>query len=178
MINIVNKALELGAFKANIIEVKEITLDAAFRKMCVSNYCGNYGKCYQCPPHIGDINKLMKKIRSFKHILVFQTVSKLEDSYDFEGMMEAGRMHNNLTQKLHVYVKEKMKTLNYLILGAGGCRLCKACAILTNEPCRNPKWAISSLEAYGINVLKLAEASGMNYINGKDTVTYFGAILF
>ena len=37
---------------------------------------------------------------------------------------------------------------------------------------------VLELEAYGINVSKLAEVAGMNYINGKDTVTYFGAILF
>jgi hypothetical protein len=35
-----------------------------------------------------------------------------------------------------------------------------------------------SLEAYGINVSELAKAAGMNYINGQNTVTYFGAVLF
>ncbi|MFR9235458.1 MAG: DUF2284 domain-containing protein [Eisenbergiella massiliensis] len=36
----------------------------------------------------------------------------------------------------------------------------------------------SSLEAYGINVSTLAAQCGMRYINGKDTVTYFGAVFF
>jgi hypothetical protein len=35
-----------------------------------------------------------------------------------------------------------------------------------------------SLEAYGINVSELAKSAGMKYINGQDTVTYFGAVLF
>ena len=35
-----------------------------------------------------------------------------------------------------------------------------------------------SLEAYGIHVSKLAETAGMKYINGQNTVTYFGAVLF
>ncbi len=38
--------------------------------------------------------------------------------------------------------------------------------------------AVASLATYGVNVSKLAPAAGMKYINGKDTVTYFGAVLF
>ena len=29
-----------------------------------------------------------------------------------------------------------------------------------------------------MNVSRLAELAGMKYINGQDTVTYFGAVLF
>ena len=123
------------------------------------------------------LDDLMKKIRCFQRVLVYQTVSTIEDSYDFEGMMEAGNIHNRLTQDLYNYVKEYMPNEKFLILGAGGCRICKSCAVLINEPCRHPERAIGSLEAYGINVSKLAQAAKMNYINGKDTVTYFGAIL-
>jgi predicted metal-binding protein len=64
------------------------------------------------------------------------------------------------------------------MLGAGGCRVCPVCAKKTDEPCRHPELAMSSLETYGINVSKLAASAGMKYINGKDTVTYFGAVLF
>ena len=38
--------------------------------------------------------------------------------------------------------------------------------------------ACASLEAYGVSVSQLAELSGMRYINGENTVTYFGAVLF
>jgi len=41
-----------------------------------------------------------------------------------------------------------------------------------------PDRAMPSLEAYGINVSLLAKTSGMKYINGANTVTYFGAVLF
>ena len=37
---------------------------------------------------------------------------------------------------------------------------------------------MASLEAYGVNVSELASASGMKYINGQNTVTYFGAVFF
>ena len=65
-----------------------------------------------------------------------------------------------------------------LCLGAGGCRICPRCAKQTNEPCRHPDRATPSLEAYGVNVSTLAKTAGMKYINGQNTVTYFGAVLF
>ena len=37
---------------------------------------------------------------------------------------------------------------------------------------------MASLEAYGIHVSKLAKAADMKYINGQNTVTYFGGVLF
>ena len=44
--------------------------------------------------------------------------------------------------------------------------------------CRFPDRAMSSLEAYGVNVSELAVQCGMRYINGENTVTYFGAVFF
>ena len=108
--------------------------------------------------------------------MVYQTVNKLEDSYDFEGMMEAGRRHNKLAQEIADWAAGQ-KFSRWLQLGAGGCHLCETCAKRINEPCRHPGLALRSLEAYGVDVSKLAEASGMKYINGQDTVTYFGALL-
>ena len=119
----------------------------------------------------------MAALKTYSYALVYQTVSDLEDSYDFEGMMEAGINHN----KLMITLREKLNSENFprvLHLGAGGCRMCEVCAKRTNEPCRYPDLAVASLETYGINVSKLAPAAGMKYINGKDTVTYFGALLF
>ena len=107
---------------------------------------------------------------------MYQTVSQLEDSYDFEGMMEAGVKHNMLAQTLWDYTEEIMPEANVLHLGAGGCRRCSVCGKKTGDPCRFPKRAMGSLEAYGVNVSELAALAGMKYINGQDTVTYFGAV--
>ncbi len=173
----IDMALDFGATKANVIEVKDLVFDPVFREICASNACGQYGKCWTCPPDAGEINDLMAEAKGFSHALVYQTVTKLEDSYDYEGMMEAGNTHNRLAQALRKAFPTEMVS-RALHLGAGGCRLCKVCAKKTDEPCRYPRLAMKSLEAYGIHVSKMAEASGMKYINGQDTVTYFGAVLF
>ena len=174
---LIGKVLELGATKANVIDVKSIVFDPVFREICASNACGQYGKCWTCPPDVGEIDKLIAEAKGYSYALVYQTVSELEDSYDFEGMIEAGNTHNRLAQEIRKAFSDEdfSKALH---LGAGGCRLCKVCAKKTNEPCRFPTLAMLSLEAYGIHVSKLAESAGMKYINGQDTVTYFGAVLF
>lgn len=167
----------LGAYRARVIPTGDITLDRSFRDMCRMNTCGNYGKCWTCPPDAGDIDELMARVRSFGYILVYQTVSRLEDSYDFEGMMAAAQRHNALALRL----RELFDTLPFeekLQLGAGGCHVCPVCAKRTDEPCRHPELAMPSLETYGIHVSALAQAAGMNYINGTNTVTYFGGLLF
>lgn len=163
-------ALSLGAYKAAVIPVSDVETDASFRDMCASNACGNYGKNWMCPPDAGDIHELMDKLRTFSYVLVYQTVTDLEDSYDFEGMMDAGVAHNRLMVELRRKL-ENFPLARVLHLGAGGCRMCEVCAKRTGEPCRHPEDAVASLETYGVNVSKLAPAAGMKYINDKDTVT-------
>ena len=170
-------ALELGAYKAAIIDAEDIPLDSAFRDMCVTNVCGLYGKCYMCPPDAGEIDELMAEAGQYDYALVYQTVTKLEDSFDFEGMISAKKQTYPLAQKLRILFKEANIT-RVLHLGAGGCGVCDICAKKTNEPCRHPQQAMASLEAYGVNVSQLANIADMKYINGQNTVTYFGAVLF
>ena len=169
--------LSLGAYKAGVIDAKDISLDRAFRDMCISNVCGMYGKCYMCPPDVGEIDALMQEVGQYDYALVYQTVTELEDSYDFEGMLDAKKSTYPMAQALRkIFLNLQISKI--LHLGAGGCGVCKVCAKRTNEPCRFPEKAMPSLEAYGINVSELAKAAGMKYINGQNTVTYFGAVLF
>lgn len=170
-------ALSLGAYRAAVIPVEAVETDASFRDLCAANMCGNYGRNWMCPPDAGDIRELMAALRTYGYALVYQTVSELEDSYDFEGMMEAGARHNRLMATLRERLSAEALP-RVLHLGAGGCRMCEVCGKRTGEPCRHPDLAVASLETYGVNVSRLAPAAGMKYINGQNTVTYFGAVLF
>lgn len=169
--------LELGACHAAVVPVNEISFEPEFRKMCESNACGMYGRSWMCPPYVGEVEALIDRAKGYRWALVYQTISDLEDSYDFEGMMEAGKRMNDLTQRIREEFSDELGA-DVLFLGAGGCRLCPECAIKEEQPCRFPDKAMSSLEAYGINVSQLAKLAGMKYINGENTVTYFGAVLF
>lgn len=169
--------LSWGAYRASVIPVEIIEFEPEFRKLCESNACGMYGRSWMCPPCVGEVDELIAKAKTYRRALVYQTVDTLEDSYDFEGMMEAGRRMNELAQRVRSELAEAFGP-DALHLGAGGCRVCSVCAKREDKPCRFPEKALASLEAYGMNVSRLAELAGMKYINGQDTVTYFGAVLF
>ena len=167
-------SLDSGADKAGYVKVSQVVFDPVLRTYCEANSCGNYGKNHTCPPGAGDIHALIEKAKRYDHMLLFQTIGQLEDSLDYEGMVEAGKRNHEVIKK----VNKALLGLGALVLGAGGCPLCERCTARVNEPCRFPEEAITSLEAYGINVSTAAGQAGMKYINGANTVTYFGAVLF
>lgn len=174
---LIQLALDSGATKATIIPQEQIVTSTAFRDICISNGCGMYGKCWMCPPDAGDIDDLIAEVRKYSHGLWYQTIRELEDSFDFEGMSEAGRIHILVSQKLQGKIKELLPA-GSLHLSCGGCRLCDRCTKLDDEPCRMPEKALSSLEAYGIDVYQTTKDTDLKYINGSNTVTYFGVVLF
>lgn len=174
---LINQALEFGAYKAAVIPVDHIHFDRSFRALCESNACGNFGMCWMCPPDVGDIDELIAQAKTFQKALVYQTVGKLADSYDIDGMLEAGKRQNQLAQR----ISDELASFPFektLHLGAGGCRVCPVCAKRTGKPCRFPDRAMASLETYGVAVSELAETCGMKYVNGQNTVTYFGVFFY
>ena len=94
------EACRLGAAKASVIDAKLIETDRAFRDMCAANACGVYGKCWMCPPDVGEIEELMARVREYDHALVYQLIGQLEDSFDFESMTEAKQALRRLSQGL------------------------------------------------------------------------------
>ncbi len=172
-----DKLYQSGVNNVSVIDTKNIKTDVAFRKMCESNACGVYNKCWMCPPNIGEISKLIQSVYKYKRAVVYNKISALEDSFDFEGMIEAKKEFSVLSKDIKLFLNDVCSD-DFLFLGSGGCGVCNECAKLSDEPCRFPEIAIPSLEAYGIDVSALAKSSGMKYINGENTVTYFGIVLF
>lgn len=175
--NGVDLALECGATKAENISREQIVTSAFFREICEGNGCGFYNRCYMCPPDVGDIHVLMAKLREYPRGILYQTIHKLEDSYDYEGMMAGKDIHAECAYRFNKALKPDWEG-KMLHLSIGGCKFCKTCAKVDNEPCRFPNDALPSLESYGIDVYKTAAATDLKYMNGADTVTYFGLVMF
>ncbi len=170
--------LDGGATKAAVITQGDIKVHADFRKTCEMNQCGAYDKNWTCPPCIGPIEELMDKVRAYPFGVLYQTIADIEDSFDIEGMNEAAGYHAKLSQSINEELFTGLAGDDYLHLAAGGCKICKPCAKVTDEPCRFPEKALSSMEGYGIDVYNTTKGTGLKYINGQNTVTYFGLILF
>jgi predicted metal-binding protein len=172
-----SQVLALGATHAAMLLVDQIVFEPSYRTLCEQNACGMYGKNWMCPPDVGEVHTLIAQAKRYRQALVYQLIESLEDSYDIEGMLRAGKRMNDLVQRVRRTLCPLLGN-DALYLGAGGCRLCAACAKRDDVPCRHPDLAVASLEAYGVDVSRLAPLAGMRYINGENTVTYFAAVLF
>jgi predicted metal-binding protein len=175
--SIMELALNQGADHTAVLLRQDIVLDAMFRDICKSNGCGNYGKCYMCPPDVGGIEELIEKAQTFDNAVMYQAIYAIEDSFDFEGMQAAGKAFNLCARRIHEKAKEMFQE-PWLHLAAGGCRTCETCAKRENLPCRSPGEALASLESYGVDVYRTSSRAGLKYTNGANTVTYFGMLLF
>ena len=170
------KHRDLGIFQYGFITTDRIPVMEEVRKLCEMNSCGLYGSSWACPPGVGSLDECRKIIDAYKHAFVFTTKHDLEDSFDWEGMMEAKERHVVICDNVHRYVRS-LSDEKILALSAEGCKRCTKCTY-PDAPCRFPEKLTPSIEALGVQVSLLAKRIGVNYINGADTVTYFSCILF
>lgn len=168
-------ALACGATRAAALPACAPVLNAAFRDICQSNACGNYGQCYMCPPDAGDIHALMAQVRACAGFVLYQTLHPLEDAFDYDGMVAAGERHVAVSRALEDQLREQMPG-RYLHLSAGGCKVCPVCAKRDGLPCRAPALAMPSLESYGVDVCQTALLAGLPYRAGENAVLYFGMV--
>lgn len=151
-----------------------IYLDPEVRKMCQKNTCGHYGRNWTCPPALPELEEVKKEFERYGHFALIYQVYPLRHNMDMKGMLEALA---DFQEKL-VSLKKALKgKKDILVLGAGGCGLCPRCTY-PEKPCRRPGDAVVSLEAYGIDVVKLMRENNLPYYNGPNTVTYIGGVMY
>ena len=173
---ILEKIKRFPVYQYHAIPVKKIPYDPAFRALCEENKCGYYNACHMCPPCVGEIADLHREMLGYRHAVVFSTEHILDDSFDLDGMLKARIKHNRLAADLRKEIRETQKECD--VLAAGGCGHCAVCALTEGLPCRAPGSAVSSMEAYGIAVNRLAEECEMEYIHPQGHLLYFGLILY
>ena len=168
------QALEAGFTAAAPLDVSTLEVHEEVRAMCASDKCHAYGKNWTCPPECGTLAECAARMKPYQNGLLLQTTGKLEDSFDYEGMMAIEARHRIA---LHTFaVQLRAQYPNALCLGAGGCRVCKTCA--HPDPCRFPDRACSSMEAYGLLVTEVCTRNHAPYYHGPDTITYTACVLY
>ena len=63
-----------------------------------------------------------------------------------------------------------------MAIGAGACTKCRECTY-PDAPCRFPKQAFASMEAYGMLVLQVCKSNNMKYYYGPNTIAYTSMFL-
>jgi predicted metal-binding protein len=175
---LVRIAMESNASQAAVVDTSRVQFHEDFRRACEKNICRKFDTNWMGPPAIGPISILMQRAARYEHGLLFQTVHRVASSFDMKGMLEAAKRHETVFRSLLERARREYPDEDLLPLNAGCCSMCPQCAYLDGEPCRNPGQAVSSVEAYGINVIALQKSAGLPHYAGKNTVTYVGLILF
>lgn len=166
--------LSIGIHHAATIPTNQIPFGEEIRKIC-ENGCQNYNTTWACPPAIGSLDACIQTCRSYENAMVFNAIYPLEDSFDWEGMQTGHREFKDACDRLYERVRPQLS--RFLLLSNEGCIRCKTCT-WPDAPCRFPEKLFPSLEGYGVYVNRLAERAGLKYINGANTVTYFGMLLY
>jgi predicted metal-binding protein len=175
---LIEKAKELGATRAAILNTSDIRFSEEFRRACERNACGKYGTNWMCPPAVGPFEDLKAKALGFSRGLVFQTVHQLQDSFDYDGMIQAAKKHEEVFRSIQAFVQTDGGFEKILGLNAGECKVCDKCNYPDGRQCRFPDKAVASVESYGIDVNALVTCCGIPYNNGPNTVSYVGLFLF
>jgi predicted metal-binding protein len=144
------------------------------REACAANKCGAYGTNWSCPPACDSLKEIETLIMKYQHGLILQTSGELEDSFDYEAMMNIEKEHSNSLKTFSGKIKKIHP--NSIVLGAGACTICKKCTYPEN-PCCFPDKMISSMEAFGIVVSDVCKANDIQYYYGEGTLTYVGCVL-
>jgi predicted metal-binding protein len=175
---LVSIALESGVAQTAILETSMIQFHEEFRKACEKNICRKYDTNWMGPPAIGPISELKQRVLRYPHGLLFQSTHAIASNFDMKGMIAGAKAHAVIFRNLLEKIRSRYPAEDFLPLDAGCCSVCDRCAYLDSEPCRNSDLAVSSVEAYGMNVIALQKSAGVPYYYGKNTVCYVGLILF
>ena len=174
MEKLIAKALATGFDAAGALDCSTIVLRPEVREACEKDKCRRYGKSWSCPPGCGSLEECAVRIRRYATGIIVQTVGKLEDEFDGEGMMEAARRHG---QSFRSFSRELRRDYpGMLPLGTESCSSCDLCTY-PDAPCRDPHGASAPMEACGMVVSDVCRANGMDYYHGKGTITYTGCFL-
>ena len=143
--------MEQGFSHVVLLDCDTIELKPEVRQMCAADTCHKYDKCWSCPPGCGSLEECEAKVRQYKYGIIVQTVVEFE---------------------------KKLREIypDMLAIGAGCCTKCKVCTY-PDAPCRFPKQAFSSMEAYGMLVTQVCQANELQYYYGDCTIAYTSCYL-
>ncbi len=131
---LVEKALELGAKEAKIIDANQIVFDARSFLKCRFG-CNRWGRYWTCPPNLSlSPEMFMEAFAKYSQALVIKTTDP--------------QIGQDVTLAI-----EKEAMLSYdsqFAFAMALCVKCEECAY--PEPCRYPHLARPSMDAYGVDI--------------------------
>ena len=164
-----------GFQDSGVLETSALCFHREVRDTCEGNRCRSYGGSWACPPAVGTLEECRARVLGFEKMQLFSKPYLLADSMDFSAVGRAMGDFKACARELGKHLRMKLAKL--LILSNESCGRCEVCT-WPEAPCRFPEELQPSIEGYGFLVSELAKQAGIPYMNGKNTVTFFGAVLY
>lgn len=168
------KLLELPIVQYAWVEIGEIEFSEKVRHICRTE-CPRYGTSWSCPPAVGTVEECRERCEAYSGAFVFTTIAEVNDAENMEETLATRAGHEAVTREIRGIFETYFHST--LALSAESCAICESCAY-PDGPCRYPQRMLPCIESYGIVVPKLAERTGIEFMNGAGIVTWFGIVLY
>jgi len=163
-----------GFEQAGEVDVAGLKPMQMVRDSCAEDKCRRYNRNWTCPPNCGTLEECAARMQSYRKGIMLQSVTQLEKVFDSKGYRRAGENFGSALKAFSERIREVYP--DALILGAGGCSVCKKCNY--PEPCLFPEKATYSMEGFGLFVTQVCRDNGLQYNYGPETVTFNACVLY
>ena len=157
------------------VDPKRLEFSDRIRWIC-EHECPMYGKTWACPPGVGEVAACKANCLSYKNCLLVGTITEVSDSADIQETLATRPAHEQITNQVRDFFVSQGVTP--YILSTEACAECERCAILDGAPCRKPERMHPCVESHGINVIPTLEENGLEFIYGKNIVTWYSLFFY
>ncbi len=142
---LIARAKELGAVNAVAFDIGDIVFDPRTILKCMFG-CSDWGKGHTCPSRPGSLS-----MEEYERVLRRYRWGVIVHAHD-----------KRTTQKVSFALESKAFVDGYYFaFSMSDCALCKECAGLADQPCRNVKQARPAFHSVGIDVFATARHFGL-----------------
>ncbi|MDR1422359.1 MAG: DUF2284 domain-containing protein [Coriobacteriales bacterium] len=157
--------IEQAARDAGFTDVRPLDMRALIfhpetRELCEQNLCGKYAHNWSCPPSCPRPSDMARRVTGYSTGILVQTRDKLIYENDLQAIEVLRNIHN---RRFYLFAQSMRGIYGAILpMGSGECRICRRCTC-PDDPCRHPDRRVSAMEAYGLFIGEVCEASGMCY---------------
>ncbi|KMT22210.1 DUF2284 domain-containing protein [Clostridium cylindrosporum] len=158
------KAEIIISAKVATIEINELSKyekKDKFSQLCMEG-CPNYGSKWSCPPYSPSFMSYSKKFKYAMVLLLSCNLSQFD--YTKQEYMKIKVSNSILKSRTNKIMRALEDRCNGIMLAGGSCRLCKPCALKSNQgSCKKPTQMRFTMESLGLDV----ESICLDFFNYK-----------
>lgn len=194
MEELIKIALEAGATRAKLMDVKEVVVDERVKLKCSVPRCDAYEASLTCPPHTMSVEEFKEILSRFKKALILQ-VETDQNSMDKSSAPLGSAFEGLFKEHMDIFAPFRLKLSEVIDrveaeafkqgyayaagFGAGRCILCgDECPGILDGRCRHPFRARPAMEAMGIDIPLTAKNAGYSVeLSSQTNIKFTGLIL-